>query len=140
MSDGEREPEPSARPPCESADDDARTTWVWLTWGAGSGHFHVGARLVSLHPEGPSVTCSVPPPPGRQAAIVLKVSDQPEQTAAATVAAVRALGRGVYLVRLKFEEPCDLAFWKAASAFLSKRSSEARPHRSSASCGPRPCG
>jgi hypothetical protein len=122
MTDGKREPEPIAMPSCKSAAATAaaatRTTWVWLTWGAGAGHFHVGARLVSLHPDGPSVTCSIPPPLGRQAAIVLEVSDQPEHTAEVTVAAVRALKRGAYLVRLKFAEPCEPAFWDAASACL----------------------
>jgi hypothetical protein len=106
-------------PSCESADDvAARTTWVWLTWGAGDGHFQVGARLVSLHPDGPSVTCPIPPPLGRQAEILLDVSDQREHTAAATVTAVRGLGRGVYLVRLKFAESCEPAFWDAALACL----------------------
>jgi hypothetical protein len=118
MSDGKREPEPIAMPSCASADAAARTTWVWLTWGAGTGHFRVGARLVSLHPDGPSVTCSIPPPLGRQAEIVLEVSDQPEHTAAGTVVAVRALGQGVYLVRLKFAVPCEPAFRDAASACL----------------------
>ena len=116
MTDGKREPEPIAMPPCESAA--VRTTWVWLTWGAGTGHFHVEARLVSLHPDGPSVTCSIPPPLSRQAEIVLEVSDQREHTAEATVAAVRALKRGIYLVRLKFAEPCEPAFWDAASDCL----------------------
>jgi hypothetical protein len=102
-----------------AAADDARTTWVWLTWGAGTGHFHVAARLVSLHPDGPSVTCSIPPPLGRQAEIVLDLSDQPERTASATVAAVRGLGRGAYLVRLKFAESCEPAFWDAAAACLA---------------------
>jgi hypothetical protein len=118
MTDGKRQPEPIAMPPGESAAAAARTTWVWLTWGAGAGRFHVAARLVSLHADGPSVTCPIPPPLGRQAEIVLDVSDQPEHTAAATVAAVRALGRGVYLVRLKFAEPCEPAFWDTALACL----------------------
>jgi hypothetical protein len=118
MTDGKREPEPIAMPPGESADDAARTTWAWLTWGAGAGHFHVGARLVSLHPDGPAVTCPIPPPLGRQAEILLDVCDQREHTAPATVATVRALGRGLYLVRLKFAEPCAPAFWDAALACL----------------------
>jgi hypothetical protein len=62
------------------------------------------------------VTCPIPPLLARHSEIVLDVSDQPEHTAAATIAAVRALGRGVYLVRLKFAEPCGPAFWDAASA------------------------
>jgi hypothetical protein len=120
MTDAKRKPESIAMPPGESAAaGDARTTWVWLTWGAGSGHFHVAARLVSFHPDGPSVTCSILPPLGRQAEIVLDLSDQPERTASATIAAVRALGRGVYLLRLTFAEPCEPAFWAAASACLA---------------------
>jgi hypothetical protein len=119
MTVGEREPEPLVMPPCESAAAAAaRTTWVWLTWGAGEGHFHIAARLVSLHRDGHSLTCPIPPPPGRQAEIVLEVGDQQEHIAQATVAAVRALRRGVYLVRLRFTEPCEPAYRDAALACL----------------------
>ena len=113
---GQRKPAPIAMPSRESVT--ARTTWTWLTWGAGSGGFQVAARLVSLHGDGPSVTCPTPPPPGRQVEIVLEVAGEPEHTAAVTVTAVRALGRGVYLVRLMFVEPCGRAFWDAALASL----------------------
>jgi hypothetical protein len=64
------------------------------------------------------VTCPIPPPLGRQAEIVLEVGDQREHTAEATVAAVHALRRGVYLVRLRLAEPCQPAFRDAASACL----------------------
>ena len=113
---GERKLGPIAVPSRESVT--ARTTWTWLTWGAGSGGFHVAAHLVSLHCDGPSVTCATPPPPGRQVEFLLEVAGEPELTATVTVTAVRALGRGVYLVRLMFAEPCKPAFWDAASACL----------------------
>jgi hypothetical protein len=98
--------------------DAAPTTWVWLTWGAGEGRFHVAAQLVSLQCDGPSVTCRIPPPLGRLTAIVLEIGNQREQTAEATVAAVQAVRRGVYLVRLRFTKSCKPAFWDAASACL----------------------
>jgi hypothetical protein len=119
MTANESEPEPIAQPPCESiAAGSAPAIWAWLTWGAGNGRFHVAARLVSLHPDGPSVTCAIAPPPGRQATIALETRDQREHGAEATVAAVRVLGRGVYLVRLTITESCEPAFWDAASACL----------------------
>jgi hypothetical protein len=115
--DRNRGPEPIAMPSSESAAADAaRKTWVSLAWGAGSGRFHVGARLISLQDDGPSVTCSIPPPLGRRAEIVLDISGRRELTSRATVAGVRALGPGVYLVRLQFAESCEPAFWDAASA------------------------
>jgi hypothetical protein len=96
----------------------ARKTWVSLAWEAGNGRFQVGARLISLQCDGPTVTCSIPPPLGRPAEIVLDGRDQGEHATASRVAAVRALTRGVYLVRLQFAEPCKSAFWNAASACL----------------------
>jgi hypothetical protein len=115
----EREPELIAMPPCESAAADAEPiTRIWLTWGAGAGSFQVAARLISLHRDRVSLTCPTPPPPGRQAVIVLETRDRREHTALATVAAVRALGRGVSLVRLRFAGACQRAFWEVASACL----------------------
>jgi hypothetical protein len=49
---------------------------------------------------------------------VLDVGDRRELTSAATVATVRAVRLGVYLVRLQFAKPCKPAFWDAASASL----------------------
>jgi hypothetical protein len=121
MTHGKREPETIAMPTCESAAADAdRKTWVSVAWEADGGLFHVGAQLVSLQCDGPSLTCFIPPPLGRHAQIVLELSDRRELTSAATVAAVRALRRGVYLVRLQFAEPCKPAFWDAASACLER--------------------
>ena len=96
----------------------AQTTSVWVSWRAGVGGFHVGARLVSLQCDGLSLMCSVPPPLGRDAEVLLDFSDGQEHASAATVAAVRAVQRGVYLVRLQFPKPCKLAFRNAALACL----------------------
>jgi hypothetical protein len=99
VTDRKREPEPMAMPPRKlAALHAARKIWVSLAWDGGSGHFQVGARLVSLQGAGPSVTCSIRPRTGPDAEIVLDLSDLRALTFSATV---RVLRRGFFLSRSK---------------------------------------
>src|SRR5262245_10572807 len=111
------QPEPIARPPCPSGSAGPEpAAGAFLGWEAGDGQFLVAAHPIGLRNEVLTLTCAVPPPPRQRVQVTLEARDGREYRAKATVAAVRALGPGNYLVRLLLRS-CSRAFrWAVAES------------------------